>query len=257
MHPKSRVLLHTIAVEPARWTPERVSIRPAELAASIFAAGFRDIEVFEPHWDGGDAFALQGLRTVVLSSYIALTPSASPEGAFKSAMARLVSIAGTFEKIRIFPGMGMQPGDPDTSELIRRIQRIASSLPQKQILLETHDGSIADDPASVVDLVRRVERENVAILWQPTIFEPEQALRQFELQRSLVRHFHLQNRNPDRSFCRIRDGVIPWEDIFRSHAADISIEFVESGIRPREAFDLGTAIAEAAEVRDWLESFLS
>ena len=118
-----------------------------------------------------------------------------------------------------------------------------------EFLLETHDGSLADDPAQMVALVEASAAPNVGLLWQPTVFAPAAARAQWEVQRAHVRHIHLQNRTADGKFCRLSDGVVPWEEILQStgFGVDVSLEFVPSGICEVEDFELTTSVQEAVE----------
>ena len=79
------LLFHTIALEPARWTPQRTSRDLAGILPPIASAGFRRIEVFEPHLTDAttspkirDAFRSL-ISPEILSSYLNLnTPESSP-----------------------------------------------------------------------------------------------------------------------------------------------------------------------------------
>lgn len=260
------ILLHTIALEPARWTPQRVSQKLTDLLPRIAAVGFRELEIFEPHLGAEpgsaeirDALAANGQRPVILSSYVQLNPSKTSDTEFSEQMDLIgerVRFYG-FRKIRIFPGAGMQPQDADgVVEFTRRARELAMGLPDVEILLETHDGSLADDPEGLVGIVGDIHLPNVGLLFQPTFFQDAgRTLEQFRVQKPHIRHLHLQNRNPDLSFATMRDGIVPWPEIFRElgGAIDASIEFVPAGICGVEAFDPGATLdqirAEAEAVR--------
>ena len=253
------ILLHTIALEPARWTPARVSQRLVDLLAPIADAGFEQIEIFEPHLDGDASEICEGLvkhqlQPVMLSSYLDLNPATTSDTEHASKveiLADRIQFFG-FQKLRLFAGSRMSPTDPGAiAAFTTRVRVLANSLPKTEVLLETHDGSLADDSRLIVRIVEELDLPNVGLLYQPTLFTAESALAQLALQKHLIRHVHLQNRNPDLSFATLRNGVIPWKSIFAELSPDVdaTLEFVPVAICTVEQFDLKAALAEArAEV---------
>ncbi len=254
------ILLHTIALEPARWTPQRVSRPLAEILPIIAGAGFYKLEVFEPHLsllpDEATMVALfqrHHLVPVVLSSYLELSPHKNPDVTYRPQAEALLARVDRFgfSKVRLFPGQSPDPAETAVAvrEIGQRLHALAGERPGVEFLLETHDGSLADDPACMVALVEASGAANVGLLWQPTVFEPASARAQWEVQKSHVRHLHLQNRTADGKFCRLADGVIPWTEIMASagFAVDVSLEFVPSGICAVEEFELMTSVQEAVE----------
>jgi len=258
------LLFHTIAVEPARWTPQRTSRSLAGLLPDIAAAGFKRIEVFEPHLAEEsqaagilEAFQSLGLTPEILSSYVNLNPAVTSLEQVKSAteeMRARIEYFG-FRKVRIFPGPAMKPADTAAAgAFIKRLERLVASLPGVELLLETHDVSLADDPELITQIVRDLAAPSVGLLYQPTLFNSESALRQFAIQQPFIRHVHLQNRNADRSFARLRDGVLPWNRIIPQLDPGIAgtLEFVPVGICPVDKFDLAAVLAEARSEADYV-----
>ncbi len=254
------ILLHTIALEPARWTPQRVSRPLSELLPIIAGAGFYKLEVFEPHLAllpdehaMVPLFARLHLIPMVLSSYLDLSPHANPDGPFSTQADELLQRIDRFgfSKVRLFPGRSPSPAQvTDTVRLIgSRLQHLAEQRPAVEFLLETHDGSLADDPARAVALLETAGRDNVGLLWQPTVFEPGAARAQWAVQKPYVRHIHLQNRTAGGKFCRLEDGVISWREFLSSveFAVDVSLEFVPSAICEVDEFELTTSVQEAVE----------
>ena len=252
------ILFHTIALEPNRWTPARVSRPLAELLPAIESAGFRELEIFEPHLALApnesalpSLLARHHLTPVILSSYLDLSAATAETfaGPSRTLLERLDRFG--FRKVRLFPGRSPSPGQ--TEETIRlvsaRLQSLADERPGIEFLLETHDGSLADDPACMPVLVERCARPNIGLLWQPTIFEPAAARAQFSLQKPCIRHVHLQNRAPDLSFAKLASGIIPWRELLAQLTPEVgaTLEFVPSGICPLEAFDLQVTLQEAVE----------
>jgi sugar phosphate isomerase/epimerase len=251
------LLFHTIALEPARWTPLRISRPLLELLPAIAAANFRDLEIYEPHLGGEvespavrDGFERLGLVPVILSSYLNLNPAETSDVLLDAGIEKLaarITYYG-FRKVRLFPGPGISPPDERaTAVFVERLGRLLLRMPPVEVLLETHDGSIADDPALLVRLMAQFPA-NVGLLYQPTLFNRQSALDQFRIQKPFIRHLHLQNRNPDLSFATLREGVIPWPEIFSELGGEVdaTLEFVPAGIPP-ETFDLEATLRQARE----------
>jgi len=258
------IFFHTIALEPARWTPRKVSRNLEDLLPKIAESGFRKVEIFEPHLREialrpaiREMLAKCGLEAMILSSYIDLAGLAEAD---------LPGAVGTLEEtlrefrfptVRLFPGPGVSPADEEAiARFTGRLAKVADRLAGTEILLETHDHAIADDPSRILKLVKDLGAPNVALLFQPTIFDGKTELEQFALQRDAIRHIHLQNRKPDRSFETLEKGVTPWAAIFRDLPAGVnaSLEFVPSGICPEDKFDLETVLAQARSERDYAKS---
>jgi sugar phosphate isomerase/epimerase len=249
------VFLHTICVEPARWTPQRVSRPLVPLFPACAEAGFRRLEIFEPHlreradWPGiREGLQAAGLEAAILSSYVDLVHE--DEAAWESSRTALAGAVADFgfRAIRLFPGSRCRPDDTAARETFTtRLGQLAATLPGTGLWLETHDGSFADDPEVLTDLVRDFGHPDVGLIFQPTRFTAAEALRQYARQKPFIRHFHLQNRHPDLSFAPLADGVVVWAEILGDapEGATASIEFVPAGICSVEEFDLSKTLAEA------------
>jgi sugar phosphate isomerase/epimerase len=253
-----KILFHTIAIEPARWTSERVSRPLTELLGPVAQAGFRELEIYEPHLgakatssDILEAFRANRQQPVILSSYLNLNPAITTDAEvqeWSEVMAQRVEFYG-FGKVRLFAGSGLKADDhAGVAEFIQRVQSLADRLTGTEILLETHDGSLADDPHALVAAIKKIARPNVGLLFQPTFFTDRPAtLEQYRLQRPHIRHLHLQNRNPDLSFAPMESGIVPWRELFALGAgeSDATLEFVPAAICSPADFDLQASLAQA------------
>lgn len=250
----SAVLLHTIALEPARWTVRRTSQKLTQLLPVMAAAGFRQIEVFEPHLSAEGAQEItsvckaEGIFLVVLSSYLDLSITLDEHEVVHELRKKIEVFE--FRKIRLFPGLRISPRDDAKVTFFReRLFRIAEALSDMEILLETHDQSIADDPVVLNKLVHEYRGSNLGLLYQPTTFQPEAAWDQFELQKMNIRHVHLQDRNTEGDIVVPGEGVLPWKRILGAYSGDVSIEFLPAGMTSEETFSLPIALQEAERVR--------
>ena len=253
------ILLHTIALEPARWTPQRVSRALTDLIPRIAAAGFSRLEIYEPHLTRAsdveavrEALARYELEPVVLSSYLDIAGMSEDDFACEGASLLDRARFFGFKKVRLFPAPGTAADDAAKIEkFTERIRDLADRAPGLEFLLETHDGSLADIPERLVEVLKTIGRKNVGLLWQSTFFSTEFARRQFGIQKPFIRHVHLQNRTADGGFVPLREGVIPWHEILRGSTIDASLEFVASGICSIEDFDLDRTLCEAASEAEY------
>jgi sugar phosphate isomerase/epimerase len=259
------ILFHTIAVEPARWTPQRVSRPLVELLAPIAKAGFHELEVYEPHLGAGtvspeikEAFFSSGLKPIILSSYLNLNPAESSDADFDVQIQQLAEriLYYGFKKVRLFPGPKMNPADSAGVETFKaRVQRFAGQMPDVELLLETHDGSLADDPKVLTQVVKDLALDNVGLLFQATFFDgKERILEQFRVEKPYIRHVHLQNRMPDLSFVGMKEGIIPWPEILQEldDRVTATLEFVPVGVCGVERFDLDATLQQARKEADYV-----
>lgn len=255
------ILLHTIALEPARWTARRVSQRLTDLVPKMAAAGFWQIEIFEPHLAAESARDILGrlsaheVEPVVLSSYLDLAQLAEEAVAPAIASVRARMDEFGFRKIRLFPGPKIAPDDGERVALFtKRLFRLAECLAPREVLLETHDGSIADDPAALLKIIDFYPGTNVGLLYQPTVFRAEEAWAQFKQQQAQVRHLHLQDRDAGRKVVFPGEGVLPWPRMLEAFAGDVTIEFLPGGMKSEESFNLDETLQEACRAREFVEA---
>lgn len=265
-----KILLHTIALEPARWTSQRVSFSLAELLPRIAETDFTEVEVFEPHLTAEtasaeikEAFSASNLTPVILSSYLNLRRDVTSDDELDrklGEMAARVDFYG-FQKVRLFPGPGVKPDDDaGVRDFKERVQLVLERVPKVEVLLETHDGSLADDPRVIAGIVNELAHPRLALLFQATFFqEPESIREQFRIEKPFMRHLHLQNRMPDGAFVRMEEGIVPWPEILRDlgEGVDATLEFVPVGICSPEEFDLEACLKQACAEADYVRSLLN
>lgn len=265
-----KILFHTIAIEPERWTPKRVSRPLTEILGPVAEAGFRELEIYEPHLGTEatspairEALQSNGLMPVILSSYLNLNPAITTGDEAEEGIEQIADRADFygFSKVRLFAGSKLQPDDrAGIAGFVERVRRMADRMPRTQILLETHDGSLADDCRAVVAAVEEIQRPNVGLLFQPTFFTDREAiLEQYRLQRPYIRHLHLQNRNSDLSFALMAEGIVPWRELFALGAAncDATLEFVPAAICSVENFNLKASLAQAVSEVESVRAMLA
>lgn len=145
------------------------------------------------------------------------------------------------------------------SAFVSRLELLLECIGGVEVLLETQDGSLADDPALVAQIVRDLAHPRLGLLFQPTFFhDPERIRQQFRIQKPYIRHLHLQNRTSDFSLVRLKEGITPWPELLTQldPSIDASLEFVPVGICPPEQFDLEAAMNEARLEADYVRELL-
>ena len=91
------ILFHTISMEPARWTSQRVSQKLSDLIPKIAGASFEKLEIYEPHLAAEDEEALlaslfkHGLDPVMLSSYLQISPGKTDNEKFAAEKGELIA----------------------------------------------------------------------------------------------------------------------------------------------------------------------
>ena len=232
---------------------------------AISAAGFYKLEVFEPHValapdpDAlADAFAAAHLSPMVLSSYLEMNPANISDDLFAAKADEVLARVDRFgfQKVRLFPARepNLSRTDETADRVAARLKHLASARPGTEFLLETHDGSLADDPARVLRVLESCGEPNVGLIWQPTVFQVEAARQQFAVQQHAIRHFHLQNRTSADRFTTLEAGIIPWKEFLSAgyFGADVTIEFLPAGLCAVEEFDLTTTLQQAVQEFDYV-----
>lgn len=259
------ILLHTIALEPNRWQPARVSTPLATYLDKIASAGFNTLEVFQPHLDLApdltevlDGLAHFQLDAHILSAYVKLGAPADQEAEIDAELERIAEYINDFgfRKIRLFPGT-VPDGDTPKATAQRvelRWKKLLSLCPEVVLLIETHNASLADDFQLIYQLVAKQKDPRIQLLFQPVIFQSAPTIQQFQIQKKLIGHIHLQDRDPEMKLVPFGSSAstVPWKEILTAldFAVDASIEFVPSSITPTDQFSIAKTLEEISQTRN-------
>jgi len=273
------ILLNTIAIEPNRWTEGRVPhFKLVDLLEAVAGAGFKALEVWQNHaatLDRGELAALKrrldelGMRAPILGMY----PAFELEGAEREQeLARWDQMFGLAEMfgsgcIKAMPGR--TPSAQMTPELWRRsvefVQEVLrrSREPGTVVTLETHAGTLADDPGVLLRFIEEVGSPRLKVCWQPFDFsDTEAAIALYDRLAPHVVHVHLQGHR-GQEMAPLEHSDVDYRRVLphmlqRGFDGYLSIEFVpECVVDSPEQFDLDRVLANARRDREFVESVLA
>lgn len=276
-HPRfrmPRLLLNTIALEPNRWTRDKIAHYDLEdLLAPIAEAGFGALEVWQHHLsrktgkevmrlydratDLGLSFAVAGLYPVLhqggLQGYRALEETD-----------RLLDYAQMLraEVVKIFVGnkASQALSENEYRHSLATVRALLTEARARGIKLagETHANTLFDSVAATRAFREEVGQEAFRICYQPYDFRSTHAaIADYEALAPAVIHVHLQGRRDD-AMVLLEHAEIDYAAFTATLAAQgfdgfLSIEFVQDCVvdHPRD-FDLDRVLANAQRDRDYM-----
>ncbi len=238
-----RLSFCTIGFQKNKWGKDRVVETPlSEILPVLAGAGYEEAELWWPHLaDLTDAqqqalaeqMGEMNLGVSLVSPYFNFTSSvASADESLALAQqvitaARRVNARG----VRCFTGkVGSAEATQDQwDRAVACLQQLADGADDLLWALETHRGNLMDTIDASETLVRRIDRPNVGLIFQPTTFErsyPE-ALDRLA---PLTRHVHASNRGADGG-AALDAGYVdyPWvlaQLARRGFAGSVSVEWM-------------------------------
>ncbi|MFW6061722.1 MAG: sugar phosphate isomerase/epimerase family protein [Planctomycetota bacterium] len=254
----------TIAFQNKKWGKDRqIEVPLLEILPMIADAGYDGVEIWGPHVmemvpEQRETLARRlqdlDLDVAMISPYFNFTTSEETaaesvrEGLEVLSVARRLNSRG----IRCFTG---KTASADATEeqwqrTARSVQQLADSTrPGRTIwAFETHSWNLMDTQESSLELMRRIDRSNVGLIFQPSTFG-EQYMEALDNLAPHIRHVHATNKaDGERSL--LGEGDMDYEQIvagLRRIGFDgyISVEWM--GDDPA-----GTAAREAEYLRDLL-----
>lgn len=271
-----QILLNTIALEPNRWTERRIPhFKLVDLLGPIEAAGFRSLEVWQNHVALLRPEELETLRQRVQQAGIALSivgmyPAFHLDGSEREG--ELARWDGMFDiaemlgarALKVMPGrvpsaqMTAQIWDRSVEfvrEACRRAEKRGLIIP-----LETHAGTVADDPDALLRFLRAVGSEALKVCWQPFDFSSTQkAIELYDRLAPYVVHLHLQGHRgtevalleeSDLDYARVLSHILA-----SGFDGYLSIEFVQDCVVDApERLDLNRVLANAQADMRFVES---
>jgi len=270
------IVLNSIALEPNRWTQDKVPyFRLENLIEPIAAAGFRSVEIWQNHAVLLEPAELRDLRgradeAGVTFPILGMYPQFHLEGEERDAELRgWDAMADTMRALgasvlKVMPGhvasADMGPDVWDRSvEFVREVlDRTAELAPV--IPLETHAGTLGDDAEALLRFFRDVGSDRLKVCLQPLDFtSTEDTIAFYDALAPHVMHLHLQGRKGN-EMCMLEDAEMDYGRLL-AHAFEmgfsgyLSIEFVcGCVVDSPEQFDLDLVLENARRDRGFIES---
>ena len=269
-----QIVLNSIALEPNRWTAEKVPyFRLEDLLAPIAAAGFSAVEVWQNHAALLAPKELESLRRKadavgVSFPIVGMYPQFHLEAEERRAeLARFDAMMGTMRVLgaRVLKLMpGRVPSVKLTPELWARsvefvrevLARTAGAGPM--VPLETHAGTVADDPDALLRFIADVGSDRLKVCWQPFDFaSSDKAIELYDRLAAHVVHLHLQGRAGN-SMSLLEESNIAYRRILRHILGSgfdgyASIEFVrDCVVESPGKFDLALVLENARRDREFI-----
>lgn len=271
-----QLLLNTIALDPNRWTPEKVAYFDlVDLLPAIAEDGFDALEVWQYHLSrltdeqvarlGKRARAL-GIAFPVVGLYPALHLKGDEcEREWREVEALIARSAMLGARVvKMFAGR-LGSDEADDAAFARSIafaQKMAKAAEAHGMMLtaETHPDTLCDSIPATRRFLDAVAAPSLRVCFQAFDFtSTEQTLADYRALREHVVHVHLQGRRDDR-ISLLEEADLDYRTFLQALAADgfdgyLCIEFVKGGIVERpEAMDVELVLANARRDRAFVEA---
>ena len=270
------IVLNTIALDPNRWTEKKIPyFRLEDLLEPIAAAGFRALEIWQPHLTTLSPDEVQRLKARVDDAgmsvpILGMYPIFHLEGREREEeltgwdrMFGFADVLGS-RMLKVMPGrtpsaeMTTEVWDRSVAfvrEVLRRSEGTGTIIP-----CETHAGTVADNPESLLRFIGMVGSERLKVCWQPFDFASTgKAIELYDRLSPRVVHLHLQGRRG--SQMELLEGSdIDYRQVLAHIFASgfdghLSIEFVrDCVVESPEQFHLDTVLENAQRDRRFVAS---
>lgn len=254
------LLLNTIALDPNRWTPEKIPYYTLErLLPHIAGTDFDAVEVWQYHVSHATEAEVRGYRErgddlglafPILGLYPQLHLKGDACQQEMDAVQRLLDYAGLLDAriVKIFPGIlgSSATTEANYARSIDFMQEMArrAAAANLTITAETHENTLCDTRDACIRFLDDVDAENLKVCYQPYDFtDTVQAISDYESLAEHVIHVHYQGRKNDQmSLLKNADlDYIAITGALAAHGFDgyLCIEFVKDCVVPTPAdFDL-------------------
>ena len=268
------LLLNTIALEPNRWTADKIPYyRLENLLSPISGAGFSYLEIWQNHITTRSPQEIAALKRQmddlnIQTRIIGLYPNLHYTGKGREreidTFQKAIDAAGTLNAHAIKIFVGMIASDAITNEEYDRsvafTDEVADRLHKAGLTLigETHANTLFDTPAACFRFLEDVGAERFKICFQPYDFaSTENTTASYQTFADYVVHIHLQGRK-DGNMTLLQEASIDYRTFFEAlnehgFEGDLSIEFVKDCVVDSPAdFDLEQVIDHAKIDREFV-----
>ncbi len=268
------LLLNSIALEPNRWTPEKIAYyKFDQLLKPIVDAGFHFVEIWEYHISRESESNITNFQMIADSlglhfPIIGIYPKLHLTGQERQQeldevkkILNYANILGT-KIVKIFVG-NLSTEKITNAEYERSIEYMSEVTNHAKsfgliIVGETHQKTLFDNLESCKKFLKEVDATNFKICFQPyNFFDTEQALRDYKVLTDDVIHVHYQGRK-DKKLELLENSDIDYDALTKTliesdFGGHISIEFVKDCVVEKsEDFDLSLVLTNAQRDRDFV-----
>ncbi len=275
-----RTLLNSIALEPNRWTKEKIAAHDLEqdLLPKIGASRFEHVEVWQFHisrksLDEVKSIRAQGDSLGLDFPVVGVYPTFHLEGAegeaertnLKGIVDRSVILGA--KQIKFFFG-AVKGHDITAEELARTTRNVTDWIHYGKehgisFCAELHNGTLFQPYEYGKAYLKEHPELDLKICFQPYDFErTDPSLALIEELGSDIVHAHFQGRDAE-GFCLLKDATVDYRKLIPALAKanpDLipSVEFVKRGFPKRgEAFDFEGALADAEADASLIDELLA
>ncbi len=197
----------TIAFQKNKWGADRTVEVPLEQIWPVLAeAGYDAVELWWPHLEAfapeargqlSTALREAGLAVAMVSPYFDFTTSDATARTSLELGHRVVEAARDVgaRGVRCFTGKAGS-ADADESQWLRAVtglRGLADAAPDLTWALETHAHNLMDTVESTAQLVERIDRPNIGLIFQPSTFMDDALAALYRLG-PWIHHVHATNR---------------------------------------------------------------
>ncbi|MFW5857515.1 MAG: sugar phosphate isomerase/epimerase family protein [Planctomycetota bacterium] len=277
----AEVLLNTIALEPNRWTAEKIPhYGLGDLLDPVRTAGFRTLEVWQHHltretvdavrdlWKRADGM---GLRFGVVGGYPEFHhEGAADDEAWQTQMdilEKTVVLGAPMLKIFLGRVSGTDADEALVARTARRLRRLEKEAADNGVDLsvELHGGTLFQPVETGEQFLAEHGFDRIGICYQPFDFADSQAAAALaDRFAGRIRHVHLQGRkrtDDGFAFCPLAEADIDYAALIpriaaANPAATWGIEFVQDCTRPAKEFSLPAVLEHARRDADFVHETL-
>lgn len=269
-----KILLNTIALEPNRWTTEKIAYyKLNQLLEPIARNGFQNLEVWQYHISREDERTVKtyrqqadafGLAFPIIGMYPKLHLQSDASKREMDKFNKMFNYAKILdaEIVKIWLG-AIGSAEITTDAEIRSLDFLAEALELAQqyditITAENHDNTLLDTIESCHKVLQKLDAPKLKICYQPYDFSNKtQLISDYLSLKTSVIHVHFQGRK-NGEFALLENADLDYK-VFVAALAEHgfkgywSIEFVKDCVvaQPQD-FDLELVLANARRDRDFL-----
>jgi len=272
-----RILLNTIALDPNRWTEEKIPyFKLTDLLPAIAGHGFSDIEIWQYHVDRLSRPEVEALRSVmeargvsarVLGIYPRIHLTGEERRNELSHVVRLLDTARFLgaDMVKLFVG-SVASGRLDAEGLeqsVSFLKEMSERAESRGIRLtgETHANTLFDTVSSTLGMLEQLHASNFGACFQPYDASLPGATGAFTALRAWIWHLHFQGRK-EGAISLLEEADLDYAEYTRFVARSgfsgyLCIEFVKDCVVPSpELLDVEKVLANAEKDREFVRRHL-